>query len=517
MRFLDLFGSFTLAACLGACGSSSGLSATSQAVAGSDRLDAGEALVAGEAISSGSTQLIYQGDDNLVLYQGGSAIWATMADLGDGTNVFAMQGDCNAVVYSAAGAVWASGTNGQGSSCYAKVIEGDWFICSGTTRVWSARGGGDCSDGGGGGGGPAGYAGCFTDDGNRALPAYQDGSYSLQACNDRCRSAGYAYSGSQYYDQCFCGNAVGYSQVSDAECNTPCNSGGGECGGAWRNSIYATGASGGGGNSCQGPLECDRVRLLDRWIASHEAGTNRCTAWAGLSWSEKQVFLTITHRLSLYVLARPAYVDNGGFVPGAQPPQYALGGTMLSHMTDLHAIRGTYTGDGGNESRLFLSMDSDLYIATMIANIMSVDDSGYSGWSRSALQTNVAGGVPFYDYIRNSHDFGGPHAPFNTSDESKGGRTDSPGSPTIQSQFWSPDFGYDASGNPYWNWRPWAGGRAQSPVGRPGVESVVDPYIIEIDQDWDLFHHSDPTHSDFSQQYIDDYGNFLPNWTPPCN
>src|SRR5262249_23547125 len=37
--------------------------------------------------------------------------------------------------------------------------------------------------------------------------------------------------------------SVGYAQVGDGECNTPCTSGGGYCGGAWRNSIYATGAS----------------------------------------------------------------------------------------------------------------------------------------------------------------------------------------------------------------------------------------------------------------------------------
>jgi hypothetical protein len=46
---------------------------------------------------------------------------------------------------------------------------------------------------------------------------------------------------------------------------------------------------------------------------------------------------------------------------------------------------------------------------------------------------------------------------------------------------------------------------------------VTDPYAIEIDQDWDLLHHSDPTNGDFSQQYIQDYGDFGPNWSPPCS
>jgi hypothetical protein len=139
---------------LAGCGlSQEGTSRSTQAVAGSDRLDAGEALSPGEAISSGSTTLVYQGDNNLVLYQGGTPIWATMAGLGIGPSSFAMQTDCNAVVYSVDGYVWASWTNGQGSSCSARVVEGDWFICSGNNRVFSARGGGDCGGGGGGGGG----------------------------------------------------------------------------------------------------------------------------------------------------------------------------------------------------------------------------------------------------------------------------------------------------------------------------------------------------------------------------
>jgi hypothetical protein len=240
--------SFCIVAVLGGCGlGDEALSVSTGALANTDRLAAGESLFPNQAISSGSTSLVYQGDNNLVLYQGGSPIWASMAALGAGANQFAMQTDCNAVVYTTGGPVWASGTNGHGSSCTARVIAGDWFICSGSTRVFSARGGGDCGGGGGGGGGGAAYAGCFSDDPSRALPAHQPGGFSIQACNDRCRSAGFAFSGSQWFDQCFCGNAPGFSRVGDGECNTPCNAGGGFCGGAWRNSIYATGVSGGGG------------------------------------------------------------------------------------------------------------------------------------------------------------------------------------------------------------------------------------------------------------------------------
>jgi len=227
-----------------------GTSSAAQPVAGTDTLFAGEKLFAGQAISSGTTSLVYQGDNNLVLYRNGTAIWATQVGLNLPTDRFEMQTDCNAVVYSTVGYVWASWTNGRGSSCFARVMEGDWFICSGTSRVFSALGGGNC---GSNPPMPSGYAGCFTDEPNRALPAWQGGGFSIQACITRCRSQNYVYSGSQYFGECFCGNTLGYAQVADTECNTPCNSGGGFCGGAWRNSIYATG---GNGDPCGNGL-CD--------------------------------------------------------------------------------------------------------------------------------------------------------------------------------------------------------------------------------------------------------------------
>jgi len=145
MRHLTLL--LTIGASLSGCTSLDEPSLTSTDALSADRLEAGEALSPGESIGSGSTALVYQDDNNLVLYQGGGAIWATSAGLGAAPDSFAMQGDCNAVVYGADGAVWASGTGGQGSSCSAHVIEGDWFICSGNTRVFTARGGGDCGGG----------------------------------------------------------------------------------------------------------------------------------------------------------------------------------------------------------------------------------------------------------------------------------------------------------------------------------------------------------------------------------
>jgi hypothetical protein len=232
------------------CASSDDLStsSTEQGVAGTDTLFAGERLFPGQEIGAGNTVLVYQGDNNLVLYQNGSAIWATMASLGAPPDRFEMQTDCNAVVYSAWGASWWSGTNGRGSNCYARVIEGDWFVCSGTTRVFSARGSGSC-------GAPApSYVGCYVDAEPRALPAFQGTGFGIQQCINTCGDQNYRFAGSQFYGECWCGNTARYAKVPDSECNTPCNSGGGFCGGVWRNSIYTTGA---------GDPQCSRSPCVD--------------------------------------------------------------------------------------------------------------------------------------------------------------------------------------------------------------------------------------------------------------
>lgn len=119
------------------------VSGSSAEVVGTNILMTGERLLPTQSISSGSTVLVYQNDNNLVLYQNGWPIWSSATDHGIPSR-FEMQTDCNAVVYPIFGKLWSSRTAGRGSSCHAKVIEGDWFICSGTTRVFSARGGGSC-------------------------------------------------------------------------------------------------------------------------------------------------------------------------------------------------------------------------------------------------------------------------------------------------------------------------------------------------------------------------------------
>ncbi len=88
--------------------------------------------------------------------------------------------------------------------------------------------------------------GCFADSSNRDLSyfAYDNGDNTTESCIATCSAANYAYAGTQYGSQCFCGNSYG-GQGSSNDCNMPCSGDGSEtCGGSWANDVYATGANG---------------------------------------------------------------------------------------------------------------------------------------------------------------------------------------------------------------------------------------------------------------------------------
>jgi hypothetical protein len=95
------------------------------------------------------------------------------------------------------------------------------------------------------------YLGCFKDQGaatatqgrdlNGAL--FNDARMTPAACVKACRDKNFAYAGVQYSSYCFCGNSYGSSGPAD-NCNMRCSGNAGEaCGGAWANSVYATGAA----------------------------------------------------------------------------------------------------------------------------------------------------------------------------------------------------------------------------------------------------------------------------------
>ena len=82
--------------------------------------------------ADGRFQLIYQGDGNLVLYQGWSApLWWTSTN-SNNPGFAVMQGDGNFVVYDSTGPVWWSGTGTPGAFL---VVQND-----GNTVIYSAFG-----------------------------------------------------------------------------------------------------------------------------------------------------------------------------------------------------------------------------------------------------------------------------------------------------------------------------------------------------------------------------------------
>ena len=143
---------------------------------------------------------------------------------------------------------------------------------------------------------------------------------------------------------------------------------------------------------------------------------------------------------------------------------------MLSHITKVYRItggQGATSSDpgscgGGEYNRMIMSMDAALQAAQLAAN----KDQG-------ALQSNskydIGDAVPS-SFWRDSHDLGGPHAPFDVSDE-----TDT-GAPRGQTQYFS-----DPNST-----------LANAALGRQDLTTLVDPYAIEMDQDYDCVHNSNP-------------------------
>jgi hypothetical protein len=81
----------------------------------SDRLDPGQELQIDESLVSANGQfsLVLQTDGNLVLSEGGEAVWATSTE-GREVSKVTMQEDGNLVLYAADGEpVWASQTDGN--------------------------------------------------------------------------------------------------------------------------------------------------------------------------------------------------------------------------------------------------------------------------------------------------------------------------------------------------------------------------------------------------------------------
>jgi hypothetical protein len=107
---------------------------------GCGELTANASLAANQSVAScnGDYTLIMQGDGNLVLYQGGTALWASNT-VGSGADEAIMQGDGNFVLYTNAGTpVWASNTPGNAGAYLDVQNDGNVVIDSASgAALWS--------------------------------------------------------------------------------------------------------------------------------------------------------------------------------------------------------------------------------------------------------------------------------------------------------------------------------------------------------------------------------------------
>jgi WSC domain. len=91
------------------------------------------------------------------------------------------------------------------------------------------------------------YLGCWWDDPSRVLE--NDQGYADDMTNSKCiatcREKGFSFAGTQYYEQCYCGNSYDRNgKLEESRCNTPCRGNSAEmCGGRWANSVYSTGVT----------------------------------------------------------------------------------------------------------------------------------------------------------------------------------------------------------------------------------------------------------------------------------
>ena len=180
----------------------------------------------------------------------------------------------------------------------------------------------------------------------------------------------------------------------------------------------------------------NRNRLFADYVA-RKGASDACAIWNNLKQDAKGAFLTLTHRLHGYQL-----LTCGGI--GCNYPTI---GSALDHVDALYSILGDGFSCGGAGNCIYGSMDGPLTSAMRFSNIgiiSMVDANGVNGWERSK-------------------DIGGPHSPFNASDQTVYGH------PRGQTHFFN-------------------GGSA--PLCKADLNCLQDAASFEFDQDYDPEHDS---------------------------
>lgn len=304
-----------------------------------------------------------------------------------------------------------------------------------------------------------------------------------------------------------CGQASPSSTGSGGGSTTSTTSNAGSQSASSASSSSGSGAGGSGGAGGASPvwvdsLESNRDRLLGAYFdflktsvtqpqTNGLSGTDVasvCDVWSKLDPSSRAVFLTITARLQASRLG-------------------ADGSSMLWHVTKLYRVvggQGATQSDpgscgGGEFNRMMMSMDASLRTAMAAAN-------AHQGALQGNGKYDLADAPPQGTFWRDSHDIGGAHAPFDASDE-----TDQ-GAPRGQTQYFA-----DPTSS-----------LAQAPLGRQDLETLIDPEALEMDQDYNCPHDSNPlcTYTTYgplcfpgaatlgADLFAAAYGNFDPGYQP---
>lgn len=102
-------------------------------------LQSGQSLGVGQELKSdnGSYSLTLQDDGNLVLSEGGQAVWAAGTN-GSGANRAEVQADGNFVIYKDSDAVWASQTSGNEGASLSVQDDRNVVLSAGGNTLWSS-------------------------------------------------------------------------------------------------------------------------------------------------------------------------------------------------------------------------------------------------------------------------------------------------------------------------------------------------------------------------------------------
>ena len=225
-----------------------------------------------------------------------------------------------------------------------------------------------------------------------------------------------------------------------------------------------------GGDAAMPPadtLDANRDRLLATYLVylqAHPGAQSNgldgaalasvCDLWTRLDPSSQAVFRTLTARMQ-----------------GSRTA--ADKSSMLAHVVRLYRVVGGQNASasspgscgGGEYNRMIMSMDPSLHDTLVAANL----HQGAAGSNGVFDLADVQPGSS--RFWRDSHDAGGPHAPFDLSDETESG------APRGQVQYF----------------RDPTSAAAKAPLGRMDLTSLVDPSALEMDQDYDCVHNSNPS------------------------